>query len=60
MARLMGESGGKVEGYAPMPSRLRIPSSPQPMTTLWFQAKTGRRTGASARCQGFVTSTCQS
>ena len=38
----------------------RMSSSPQPITTVWFQAKTGRRIGANALIQGFVTSTFQS
>jgi hypothetical protein len=29
------------------------------MTTLWFQAKTGRAAGAISRIQGLVTSTIQ-
>jgi hypothetical protein len=35
----------------------RMSSSPQPITTLWFQAKTGRRIGANIFIKGFVTST---
>ena len=38
----------------------RMPSRPQVMTFWWFQAKTGRKSGAIRRIHGFDTLTIQS